>query len=116
MKVKDKSKVKIGKYMPYYYAGVSLDYNLIHIDREFAQANGLPDIILQGMCTMCLTAKHIIENDHPSKIKTFKVRFLNPVLPADELNFKSHQNDNEINVEVSNQNGNKVLRGQVTVR
>ena len=116
MKVKDKSKVKIGKYMPYYYAGVSLDYNLIHIDREFAQANGLPDIILQGMCTMGLTAKHIIENDHPSKIKTFKVRFLNPVLPADELNFKSHQNDNEINLEVSNQNGNKVLRGQVTVR
>jgi len=116
MKVKDKSKVKIGKYMPYYYAGASLDYNLIHIDREFAQANGLPDIILQGMCTMGLTAKHIIENDHPSKIKTFKVRFLNPVLPADELNFKSHQNDNEINVEVSNQNGNKVLRGQVTVR
>ena len=116
MKVKDKSKVKIGKYMPYYYAGVSLDYNLIHIDREFAQANGLPDIILQGMCTMGLTAKHIIENDHPSKIKTFKVRFLNPVLPADELNFKSHQNDTEINVEVSNQNGNKVLRGQVTVR
>ena len=39
-------KVKIGKYMPYYYAGASLDYNLIHIDREFAQANGLPDIIL----------------------------------------------------------------------
>ena len=116
MKVKEKSKVKIGKYMPYYYAGASLDYNLIHIDREFAQANGLPDIILQGMCTMGLTAKHIIENDHPSKIKTFKVRFLNPVLPADELNFKSHQNDNEINVEVSNQNGNKVLRGQVTVR
>ena len=116
MKVKDKSKVKIGKYMPYYYAGASLDYNLIHIDREFAQANGLPDIILQGMCTMGLTAKHIIENDHPSKMETFKVRFLNPVLPADELNFKSHQNDNEINVEVSNQNGNKVLRGQVTVR
>ena len=116
MKVKDKSKVKIGKYMPYYYAGVSLDYNLIHIDREFAQANGLPDIILQGMCTMGLTAKHIIENDHPSKIKTFKVRFLNPVLPADELNFKSHQNDNEINVEVSNQNGNRVLRGEVTIR
>ena len=116
MKVKDKSKVKIGKYMPYYYAGVSLDYNLIHIDREFAQANGLPDIILQGMCTMGLTAKHVIENDHPSKIKTFKVRFLNPVLPGDELNFKSHQNDNEINVEVSNQNGNRVLRGEVTIR
>ena len=116
MKVKDKSKVKIGKYMPYYYAGVSLDYNLIHIDREFAQANGLPDIILQGMCTMGLTAKHIIENDHPSKIKTFKVRFLNPVLPGDELNFESEINNTEINIEVTNQNGNRVLRGEVTIR
>ena len=49
--------------MPYFYAGASLDFNLIHIDREFAQANGLPDIILQGMCTMALTAKHIIKNN-----------------------------------------------------
>jgi 3-hydroxybutyryl-CoA dehydratase len=116
MAIKDKSKIRIGKYMPYFYAGASLDYNLIHIDREFAKANGLPDIILQGMCTMGLTAKHIIENDHPSKMETFKVRFLNPVLPGDELNFKSEKNDAEINVEVTNQNGNGVLRGQAIVR
>ena len=102
--------------MPYFYAGASLDFNLIHIDREFAQANGLPDIILQGMCTMALTAKHIIKNDNPSKMETFKVRFLNPVIPGDELSFESEQNETEINVEVSNQNGNKVLRGHAKVR
>ena len=65
MAVKNESKLRISKYMPYFYAGASLDFNLIHIDREFAQANGLPDIILQGMCTMALTAKHIIKNDNP---------------------------------------------------
>ena len=116
MAVKDKSKIRINKYMPYFYAGASLDFNLIHIDREFAQANGLPDIILQGMCTMALTAKHIIKNDNPSKMETFKVRFLNPVIPGDELSFESEQNETEINVEVINQNGNKVLRGHSKVR
>ena len=116
MAVKDKSKIRISKYMPYFYAGASLDYNLIHIDREFAQANGLPDIILQGMCTMALTAKHFIKNDNPSKMETFKVRFLNPVIPGDELSFESQQNGTEINVEVTNQNGNRVLRGQAIVR
>ena len=102
--------------MPYFYAGASLDFNLIHIDREFAQANGLPDIILQGMCTMGLTAKHIIKNDHPSKMKTFKVRFLNPVLPSDELTFLSQQNGGEINVEVKNQNDKRVLKGQAIIK
>ena len=102
--------------MPYLYAGASLDFNLIHIDREFAQANGLPDIILQGMCTMGLTAKHIIKNDHPSKVETFKVRFLNPVLPGDELNFESEMNNAEIDIEVTNQNGKRVLRGKATTR
>ena len=32
MAVKDKSKIRINKYMPYFYAGASLDFNLIHID------------------------------------------------------------------------------------
>ena len=115
MTIKDNSKIRIGKYMPYFYAGASLDFNLIHIDREFAEANGLPDIILQGMCTMGLTAKHIIKNDHPSKMETFKVRFLKPVLPGDELNFESEINNTEINIEVTNQNGNRVLRGKATI-
>ena len=28
MAVKDKSKIRINKYMPYFYAGASLDFNL----------------------------------------------------------------------------------------
>ena len=44
------------------------------------------------------------------------MRFLNPVIPGDELSFESQQNGTEINVEVTNQNGNRVLRGQAIVR
>ena len=39
---KKQSNTIIGKYMPYYYAGASLDFNLIHIDQDYAKANGLP--------------------------------------------------------------------------
>ena len=116
MPSRNKSKVIVGKYMPYYYAGASLDFNLIHIDHEFARANGLPGIILQGMCTMGLTVKHVINTDHPSKLQTLKVRFLFPVLPEDELNIESHQDNKEISIEVRNQNGDKVLTGQATIR
>ena len=48
MPKKKRSNTIIGKYMPYYYAGASLDFNLIHIDQDYAKANGLPGIILQA--------------------------------------------------------------------
>ena len=75
---------------------ISLDYNLIHIDREFAQANGLPDIILQGMCTMGLTAKHIIENDQydwKKMINNFGLHHLRELLISLEKYFESEELD-----------------------
>ena len=39
--------VKIYKYLPIYYAGASGDFNLIHIDREFGERQGLDGNILQ---------------------------------------------------------------------
>ena len=40
--------IKIDKYLSYYYAGASGDFNLIHIDNEFARGEGLNGIILHG--------------------------------------------------------------------
>ena len=30
--------------MPYYYAGASLDFNPIHIDQDYAKANGWTEL------------------------------------------------------------------------
>ena len=115
MAKKKQSKSIIGKYMPYYYAGASLDFNLIHIDQDYAKANGLPGIILQGMCTMALTAKHLIDKGDPAQLGTIKVRFLNPVMPEDELVFDSITNGPDVSVIVKNQNGGRVLKGKATL-
>ncbi len=48
----DPINVEVDKYRPYYYAGASGDFNLIHIDNDFAKSVGLGGIILQGLCTM----------------------------------------------------------------
>ena len=116
MSKKKQSKSIIGKYMPYYYAGASLDFNLIHIDQDYAKANGLPGIILQGMCTMALTAKHLIDNGNPAQLRSIKVRFLNPVLPEDELVFDSVTKGSDVSVIVKNQNGGRVLKGKATLK
>ena len=116
MSKKKQSKSIIGKYMPYYYAGASLDFNLIQIDQEYAKANGLPGIILQGMCTMALTAKHLIDNGDPAQLDTIKVRFLNPVMPEDELVLDSVTKEPDVSVSVKNQNGGRVLKGKATLK
>jgi len=113
---KKQSNTIIGKYMPYYYAGASLDFNLIHIDQDYAKANGLPGIILQGMCTMALTAKHLIDNGNPAQLRSIKVRFLNPVLPEDELVFDSVTKGPEVSVIVKNKNDGRVLKGKATLK
>ena len=116
MAKKKRSNTIIRKYMPYYYAGASLDFNLIHIDQDYAKANGLSGIILQGMCTMGLTAKHLIDNGDPAQLDTIKVRFLNPVMPEDELVFDSVTKGPDVSVIVKNQNGGRVLKGKATLK
>ncbi len=77
--------VKIDKYLPIYYAGASGDFNLIHIDREFGERQGLDGNILQGMCTLGIAANQLIGNEDPAKLKSISVRFSFPVYPGDEL-------------------------------
>jgi len=85
----------VDKYCPFYYAGASGDFNLIHIDNEFAKSVGLPGLILQGLCTMAFVCRVAIGDNNPEKLKKIKVRFRNIVRPLDTLSIKG----NIVNIE-----------------
>ena len=83
-------KANIGRYMPIYYAGAGGDFNPIHIDAEFGKMVGLGGAILQGLCTMAITARtHVDWAGDPAALKRIKVRFSKPVYPEDEIAVRS---------------------------
>jgi acyl dehydratase len=70
------------------YAAASLDDNPIHIDPAVAKRAGLPDVILQGLCTMAFTLReataHAAGGD-ATKLAAGSVRFARPVLNGSAL-------------------------------
>ena len=112
--------VQVDKYLPYYYAGASGDFNPIHIDYEFAKMVGLGGIILQGLCTMAFVYRGVMDDKDPSKIKKLKVRFRSPVRPNDKLAIKGkvtsiEQNLSTINLFAENQKGEQVITNATVV-
>ena len=106
--------VNVDKYRPYYYAGASGDFNLIHIDNDFAKSVGLPGIILQGLCTMAYVYRAIMGDKDPGKMKKIKVRFRQVVKPLDKLTIKGRVSGIENNLETiellaENQNKEQVI-------
>ncbi|HTP49688.1 MAG TPA: MaoC/PaaZ C-terminal domain-containing protein [Anaeromyxobacteraceae bacterium] len=105
------------RYRPIYYAAVSGDFNPIHIDREVAQLAGLPDTILQGMCTMAWLADACTSYfGDPGRFRRLRVRFSRPVVSGDTVTFRGRCTSVEggrvrVEVEASNQRGEEVLKG-----
>lgn len=105
--------VKIDKYLSIYYAGASGDFNLIHIDREFGERQGLGGNILQGMCTLGIAANQLIGENDPAKLKSISVRFASPVYPGDELVIRAEANGNRESFTVDKPSGETVISGGV---
>ena len=106
--------VTVDKYCPFYYAGASGDFNLIHIDNEFAKSVGLPGLILQGLCTMAFVYRAALGDKAPETIKKLKVRFRNVVRPLDVLSVKGkvssvENNSAVIDLSVKNQRNEDVI-------
>jgi multifunctional beta-oxidation protein len=59
------------------------DRNPLHIDPAFSKIGGFPVPILHGLCTMGISAKHVLQTYGP--YKNIKVRFSGPVLPGQTL-------------------------------
>jgi len=108
-------KQDVGKYTPYYYAGASGDYNLIHIDPEFGKMVGLGGNILHGLCTMAFTARAMYEwADDPGALKQLRVRFSSPVKPEDTVTVQAKVAGVEgakatVEFNAVNQNGEEVI-------
>jgi len=103
------------------YAEASGDDNPIHLDKDIAQAVGLPDIILHGLCTMAFAVQSVVDGleADPIKVKRVRTRFSKPVFMNDTLTtdgwlMEKKEGSKVIGFETTNQDGKAVLtRGEV---
>jgi acyl dehydratase len=104
------------KYLPHRYAGASGDFNPIHIDKEFAQAVGLPQNILHGLYTMAQVARAHTEatGGDPRALKRLSVQFRGMGMPEQEIvvssNVKEANGSTVVTETVAEQSGNQIIR------
>jgi acyl dehydratase len=104
------------KYLPHRYAGASGDFNPIHIDREFAQAVGLPSNILHGLYSMGLVAKAntALAGGDPRALKRLSVQFRGMGMPEQEIvvtgTVKSADGDRVVVDTVATQGDNAIIK------
>jgi acyl dehydratase len=104
------------RYRPIYYAAASGDFNPIHLDKEVAQAVGLPGNILHGMCTMAWAAEAAVEalGGDPGNLKSLQVRFSRPVKIDDHLTFTAEAGpEGKVLIKATNQDGQEILKNAV---
>lgn len=104
----------------YRYAAASGDWSRFHIDEDFARSLGQPGIMVQGLCTMAMVGRSVVEaccGGDPARLKRFAVRFSKPVRPGDTLTTDIWSlSRNVYAVEAHSASGDKVIRlGRVEV-
>ena len=78
------------------YAGVSGDFNPIHLDDEFARSVGLPGRILHGLWTMAQVARAQTEAaGGPQHLRRLAVQFRGLGLPGEEIVVSSTVRESE---------------------
>jgi acyl dehydratase len=104
------------KYLPHRYAGASGDFNPIHIDKEFAQAVGLPGTILHGLYTMAQVARAHTDaaGGDPRALKRLSVQFRGMGMPEQEIvisaKIKETRDGKVVTETVAEQSGNRIIR------
>lgn len=101
------------------YSGASGDFNPIHTIDDEAKKAGLPGIIAHGMWTMGNLARLFTSYYEEGFIQDYNIRFKGMVFLNDVITLKAvlkEKQENNLNfyVEAVNQNGNAVLKGQVS--
>jgi acyl dehydratase len=105
------------------YAGASGDFNPMHHDDTIASQVGNPSVFGHGMLSMGLAARVVKDWFGPESIRNLKVRFAKQVWPGDVLTCvatvtgtraEGSENLVDLDVVVSNQNGDKAITGTAT--
>ncbi|MFO0584470.1 MAG: MaoC family dehydratase [Anaeromyxobacter sp.] len=110
---------EVDPYRPFYYAAASGDFNPIHIDAAVGRAAGYGGVILQGMCTFSWLADACVAYlGAPERLTRIRARFTKPVAAGDTLTISGRCTALEggkvkIELEVTNQHGDEVLKSGV---
>ena len=67
------------------YAGASGDHNPIHIDTDYTDQIGFPDVIAHGMLIIGYLGRILTDNINQSKILEYDVRFIYVTNIGDQL-------------------------------
>jgi len=105
------------------YSRASGDVNPIHTSPMFAALVDLPGTITHGMyCSAAVRAalERTVAAQHPERIAAYDVRFVGMVLPGDQLDAAfthtaMRDGQMEVQIDVTNQRGEKVLAGEARV-
>lgn len=122
--LEEKFQVKVTQEMQDSFAKLSGDYNPLHIDREFAKANGHPDVVVYGMLTASFYSR-LVGMYIPGKYALFqecKVAFNLPVYVNDFLEVTGKVTEIDevfkritIKANIINESGKKVSKAKLVV-
>ena len=101
--------------LPYTYAKKAEIDAPIHTNPAFAKSIGLPDIILQGTCTLARATNQVLNaqhRGHPLKIRRISAKFTGMVIPPASLNVRILKREKSfIYFDVINENGDGIIKG-----
>jgi acyl dehydratase len=86
------------------YCGGSGDHNPVHVDSDYAKANGLPDIFAHGMLSMAYLGRLITEWAPQEALRSFDARFTAVTQVHDVVTCRGRV------VEIFDQDGEKRVR------
>lgn len=112
------SDIFIDPLQPYVYDGCTNIEFPIHTSPNFAQAVGLPGIILQGTSTLAYAVREMVNreaNMDPSNIEEIACNFTGMVTPGTQIQVcctekKAHQNHINLFFQVKNHENQKAIR------
>lgn len=112
------SDIYIDPLQPYVYDGCTNIEFPIHTSPKFAEAVGLPGIILQGTATLAYAVREIVNQEadmDPSKIKQIACNFTGMVIPDTQIKVcctkkKSYEHYIDLFFQIQNNDDQKAIR------